>query len=378
MSGTPENSPPIPEYRWDFLTNRPTVLAPARGLRPVEAKETAGQDAAWLAQVRDPFLEGREERTPPELFAWREPGSQPNGPGWRVRVFPNAFPALISFARSGTPGAAGQLAPPSSSAIGVPRSLGPDVSNIPAAAVAAGATPGVGIHELIVECPHFEQRMSRLSPRNIEEVFSAYRQRILTLEQEHPSLRQTVVFKNEGTAAGASQPHCHSQLLALPFVPPLIQERVVHAAAYFQQHQHCAMCDWLDREREAGMRVVCETAELSVVCPAASRFSYETWIVPRRHASHFALATDGQLEELSHLLQDLLGRLECLNDDFAYNYVLQTAPYPTRRLPDFHWHLEILPRMTGLGGFELGTGMFINILSPEVAAERIRQANMHT
>ncbi len=264
-------------------------------------------------------------------------------------MFPNAFPALE-----------------------------PEHQGIPATSVVAGATPGVGIHELIVECPHFEQRMSRLSPQNIADVFSAYRQRILALEQEHPSLRQTVVFKNEGTAAGASQPHCHSQLLALPFVPPLIQERVDRAEGYFRQHQRCAMCDWLDRERDTGLRVVCETTEFSVVCPAASRFSCETWIVPRRHTSHFALALDGQLGDLSHLLKDLLRRLECVNDDFSYNYVIQTAPYPTRRLPDFHWHLEILPRMTGLGGFELGTGMFINILSPELAAERIRQAHMHT
>ncbi len=334
----------MPELRKDPIVGRWVIIAPERAKRPYDFKHEGELSESGF----DPFAEGNEDATPGEILAYRNPGTHANGPGWRVRVVPNKFPALQ---------VEGSL---------MKRGDGMyDMMN------------GVGAHEVIIECPHFETNMSRLGVDNIREVLWVYRDRLVDLKKDQ-RLVHGLIFKNKGLLAGASLPHTHSQLIVTPVVPISVQEEMKGAREYYNFRGRCIYADMIQQELATGKRVVIDSPNFVVFCPYASRFPFETCIVPKQHASHFENIQRQEIEELGAVLKSLLLKLELALDDPPYNYVLHTAPFDVNELPHYTWHIEIFPRLTRVAGFEWGSGFYINPVPPEQAAEFLRKIETPT
>jgi UDPglucose--hexose-1-phosphate uridylyltransferase len=181
-----------------------------------------------------------------------------------------------------------------------------------------------------------------------------------------------LVFKNIGEQAGATLEHLHSQLVVLPLVPSEVLAELAGSSDYFHQHGACVYCQMIQHEITANQRLVLMTNAFAAYCPFASRFAFETWIVPRHHASHFDTLRAEELRDLASILHCVLGRLESLPQHPAYNLVLHTAPFDTLDLPFYHWHMEIIPRLSRPAGFEWGSGSAINDVDPQDAASQLR------
>jgi UDPglucose--hexose-1-phosphate uridylyltransferase len=228
--------------------------------------------------------------------------------------------------------------------------------------------PGHGSHEVIVECPRHEASLAALPAEHVRDLFGVYRDRLAALRRQ-PGLEYAQVFKNHGADAGASVEHAHSQILGLSRVPRDVRDELDAAAAYHRAHGCCPFCDLLARELASGERLVLAGEHCVAFTAFAGRFPYETWVLPRRHAGHYDRLTAAELDDLAAVVREVLRRL----GPVPYNYVLHTAPLPAPELPHYHWHWEILPRLTGIAGYELATGYFINPLPPEEAAQRLRK-----
>jgi UDPglucose--hexose-1-phosphate uridylyltransferase len=338
-------SPRPPEYRRDPVTGRWVLIAPERAARPLALSHVKPHDRRDAERDRCPFCEGREENTPLERFAIRAPGSAANGPGWQLRVVPNKFPAVRPLAATDPLG------------LGLLESV-----------------PGHGEHELVIPCARHESNPVRLTDDEFADLLRAYRERLLTLADD-PRLAYATVFQNVGAEAGASLAHLHSQILATPFVPDGVQQELDGSRRHFERTGSCVFCDILRHEVAAGERVVVATARFVVLLPFAGRFAYETWVLPRTHESRYEALADDAAGELAGVMRDVLGRLDAVLDEPAYNYYLHTAPLRSGELPHYHWHLEVIPRTARAAGFEWGSGCFINTVAPERAAAELRAAN---
>jgi UDPglucose--hexose-1-phosphate uridylyltransferase len=330
----------VSEFRKDPIVGRWVVIAPERALRPIDVPSQPTQ----VEMPFDPFAVGNESGTTAEILAFRDAGTVPDGPGWRVRVIPNKYPA-VQFAAS-----------MQTHSDGIYESVS-----------------GQGTHEVIIECPHTEPNLSRLSVANITEVLAAYRDRMIELKKD-PRLAHVVIFKNQGPLAGASVHHSHSQLMATPFVPQVIVEELNGAMAHYQRSGRNIFEAMIEQERATASRVVVETPRFLAFCPYASRFAYETWILPRHSGSHYEQTDQAALTELGSVLKLVLCKLELGLNDPDFNYVVYTAPFREPDLPHYRWHIRIFPRMSGVAGFEWGSGCHINQVPPELAAERLREA----
>lgn len=333
------------ELRKDPIVGRWVVVAKGRAERPNDFAAPPSERST----ANCPFCEGNEPETPPEVLAYRREGSAPNGPGWRVRVVPNKFPALEATDERD-----------------VSRGAGNGLWE---------RRPGFGVHEVILETPRHVRNTAELSVDELSEVYWAYRQRLAELRRDR-QLAYGLVFKNVGQAAGASLEHAHSQLVATPWVPESVVEEVSGAARYFEREGRCVYCDLLQQEAAAGTRIVFETPEFAAFCPFASRFPHEIWVVPKRHGSHFDELARHATDQLAQMMHRVLARLETALDQPAYNSIIHTAPFDTQQLRHYHWHIEIMPRVTNVAGFEWGTGCFINAVPPEEAAERLRRVTL--
>jgi UDPglucose--hexose-1-phosphate uridylyltransferase len=331
----------MPELRRDPVVGRWVIISPERAQRPREFKPHEPPAEPGLC----PFCPGNEKLTPPEVLAYR-PAGAPNEAGWKVRVFPNRFPALRvegTLEREG-------------------EGLYDRMS-------------GIGAHEVIVESPDHARAMSDLTAQELEGVVSAYRDRMLDLRQDG-RLRSIIVFKNQGEAAGATMEHSHSQLIALPILPRHVQAEMAGALGYFEHKERCIYCDILKQERKEGVRLVTENAECAAIEPWAPRGPFETWLLPKTHVSGFEDATRPQLEGLADCLRNTLRRLDAALGKPAYNLMLHTGPLNERNMPHYHWHFELMPVLAQTGGFEWGSGFYINPTSPEEAAEYLRKVHV--
>ncbi len=289
------------------------------------------------------FCDGNETQTPPEVLAYRDHGSAPNEPGWRVRAVPNKFPALRI---EGTPGR---------------RGVGQyDMMN------------GIGAHEVIIETPDHDRGLADQDPHQIEEVLWAYRDRVLDLARDE-RFRYVLIFKNHGAEAGASLEHPHSQLIALPIIPLSVQQELRGANDYYQLKERCIFCDIVSQEAQDRSRVLLENDNFIVICPFAARFPFELLLAPKAHSSHFEFATATEYRALSQSLKSTLGALKTALNDPPFNYIIHSAPLREAESKHFHWHLEITPALTRVAGFEVGTGFYINPVPPEDAATHLRK-----
>jgi len=332
----------MPELRKDPIVGRWVVMAPDRAKRPGDVKD----EPLTVESAFDPFAEGNESATPPEILAYRTAGTQPNKPGWRVRVVPNKFPALQ---------VEGNL-----------DKRGDGIYDM---------MNGIGAHEVVIECPHGETNMSRLSPDNIREVLWVYRDRLVDLKKDR-RLVHALIFKNKGALAGASLQHSHSQLIATPVIPISIWDELTGALEFYNYRGRCIFDDMIQQELSNGARIVLDTPHFVVFCPFASRFPFETWILPKQHSSHFENIPRQGVEELGTVLKTVLRKLELALDDPPYNFVLHTAPFDMGELPHYLWHIEIFPRLTRVAGFEWGSGFYINPVMPEQAAVFLRDIEL--
>jgi UDPglucose--hexose-1-phosphate uridylyltransferase len=327
----------FPQLRKDPIVDRWVLIAPDRARRPFQLSESTARLAAdWC-----PFCEGEEARTPPEVFAVRRPDSRPDFPGWSVRVVPNIFPA----ARRDAP---------------ICDSDG-----------SFDAVPGYGAHEIVVESPQHESSIAALSESQVRSVFCVYRQRLTALSAD-ARLRYVQIFKNHGAGAGATVEHVHSQILGVPLVPREITAELASVEQFHRETGRCIFCDLIEREIDDGARVIASTDHCIAIVAFAGRFPYETWVLPKRHEGDFRKTDDAVIADAAALTRLILQRLESVIARPSYNVALHTSPLHDTARPDYHWHWEILPRVTGIAGFELSAGWFINPTPPELAAERLR------
>src|SRR5438477_1235965 len=332
----------MPELRKDPIVGRWVIIATERVRQPSDFPR---RDAPPAAPGPCALCPGHEAETPPEVLAYRDaPDAARDGGDWRVRVIPNKFPALRiegDLDRHGH---------------GVY-----DVMN------------GIGAHEVIVESPHHDRGLGRLPPAAVLDVLRAYRDRIRDLARDE-RFRSVLVFKNHGAEAGATLAHPHSQLIATPAVPVTVVDELHGARAYHDYRERCLFCDIIRQEIEERSRVIIDGERVVAFAPFAPRLPFEAWVVPRRHSAAFERIEDDDLAELAAVLGGVLSRLDRALDDPPYNLMLHSAPFGGGDSPSYHWHLEIVPKLVGVAGFELGSGFHINPVPPEDAARLLRDA----
>lgn len=329
----------MPELRKDPITGRWVVISTERSKRPGEFLREHVVPRG--ARGDCPFCPGHEARTPPEILAYRDQRGE-----WQLRVVPNKFPALRV---EGDLGRAGD---------GLYDKMN-----------------GVGAHEVIIESRDHCISLAELPEKRVEDLFWAVRDRMLDLKRDQ-RLRSILVFKNHGAAAGASLEHTHSQLIALPVIPKRVQEEIEGAHRHFQYHDRCVYCDIVRQESEDLSRVVLNTEHIQVICPYAPRFPFETWVVPRAHASHFENAESEQIANLAWAVRTTLRKMAKVLEQPAYNFIIHSAPVQENPMAHYHWHVEIFPRLAKSAGFEWGSGFHINPTAPEESAQFLRDASI--
>ncbi len=329
----------MPEIRKDYVTDTWVVFSTARARRPGDFRF----QGSTTPPEKCPFCYGHEHTTPPEILAYRKDGA-PNSSGWWIRCVPNAYPALQ-----------------------IEGEVHRRVTQL------FHSVNGVGAHEVIVETPDHDGRLSRLSDFQMQEVITAYKQRYIDLTRDK-RFKYILIFKNHGERAGASISHPHSQLIATPIVPRRIMEEVIALDRFYESTGgSCLYCEIVETELEEEKRIVAENDSFIALSPYAARFPFETWILPRAHEMAFEDLTDAERTPLARIMKDVFGRLERLLDDPPFNYYIHTSPCD-RKDVKYHWHLEITPRLTEIAGFERGTGFYINPVMPEDAAAILRGA----
>jgi len=337
----------MPELRHDPVQKRWVIIATERARRPQDFIISTASEGVGDC----PFCPGHEEATPPELYRV----SNPDGT-WKARCIPNKYPALRvegELERA----AAGQY----------------DRMN------------GIGAHEVIIETPDHHRDISDLGIDELAAVLRIYRERLIDLSRDM-RFRYILIFRNHGAAAGASLEHPHSQLIATPVTPRTVAIELESARQHYQVKERCIFCDIIAQEMQEHHRVVSVDPDFVTWCPYASRFPFEMMLAPRRHSHDFALMNDDALVKLARHLRGVVRRLKTSLDDPPYNFLLHTAPayhlqnnragYWSTITLDWHWHIEILPKLSRTAGFEWGTGFYINSTPPEDAAAFLREVNL--
>jgi UDPglucose--hexose-1-phosphate uridylyltransferase len=331
------------ELRKDPVTGRWVIVSTDRKKR---ASDFVRQSVVVTPDPSCPFCEGHEQMTPHELMATRVDGSHANGPGWTLRVIPNQFPVLRVEGALDRQG----------------EGLFDKMS-------------GIGAHEVIVESPQHDATLAAMTDTDIDAVLWAARERVRDLRNDR-RFKSIVIFKNHGGSAGATLEHSHTQLVALPIVPRDVRDELVGAQAHFQAKERCVFCDILRQETRDSTRLVAENADMVALAPYASRSPFETWILPRRHQSHFEEAWRHEYTALARLLSEVLRRMNQALEHPPYNLLIHSSPLQDAVTDHYHWHVEILPKLTRSAGFERATGCYVNPTSPEEAAEVLRAVRL--
>ncbi len=320
--------------RTDPVTGRRVIVASDRADRP---RGLRGRESTHADPDHCPFCRGNEQTTPPPIATW-----PPDRSEWQVRVVPNKYPAL------------------STSETLEPIADGPHE-----------ALSGVGAHEVVVETPEHIVDLQALEVDQVATVLRAWRERIADLAGDE-RLEYVLPFKNHGAAAGASLEHAHSQIVGLPIIPHQVQLELDGAGEHFEQTGECIFCRLVDWNLDDERRLVFADDELVVFAPYAPRFPFELTFVPREHAAHFESADETVDRHFASALLDMLDRIDRALDSPPYNLVLHTAPLRSDALDHYHWHLELIPTLSHIAGFEWGAGLHINSTSPEASAKHLR------
>ena len=328
----------MPQLRKDPILKQWVIISPERGKRPSDFKkvEVKLDDAESC-----PFCEGHESMTPPETMAFRTAGTAANSKGWWVRIIPDKSPILIPDGDSNREG------------IGM-----------------FDAMNSIGVHEMVIESPDHTTTISNATTTQVKEIVWAYKQRLLELKK-NPRYKHFMIVKNHGAGMSALS-HAHSHIIATPIIPKRIEEELEGAREYFHYHDRCLFCDIVRQESKDLSRLVYEDDKFIVFCPFASRFPFEMEIAPKAHMPFFEMLENDMVQPFANVLQIALKKLELLLPGQPYNFILHTSPCSDAYKDFYHWHLEIIPKLTKTAGFEWGSGFYINPTPPEDAAEALR------
>lgn len=291
-----------------------------------------------------PFCYGNESMTPPEIESIRDLHTQANTPGWQVRVVPNKFPALKIE---------GDIDK---------RGLGIyDLSN------------GVGAHEVLIGTPYHNKDIPDLLNEEVEKIILIYCRRSIDLAKDK-RFKYIMIFKNYGPAAGASLEHPHSQIIALPMVPKNALEEIRGAENYFEFRERCIFCDMLRQELQEKERIIFENKYFLSFCPFVSRFPFEIWIIPKQHQCCFCRLPHEEIPDLAYILKDTISAVKKIFGNLSYNYIIHSSPSNgDKEIEGYHWHIEFMPKLMRVAGFEWGSGFYTVPTPPELAAQYLRQ-----
>jgi UDPglucose--hexose-1-phosphate uridylyltransferase len=331
----------MPELRKDPIVGRWVIISVERGKRPTDFVSPLKKKKGGFC----PFCPGNEYTTPPETVAFRPDGSTANASDWTLRVMPNKFPALQSM---------GEL---DKSGEGLFDKMN-----------------GLGAHEVIVETPDHNLSLANMDQQDVERALLAFEMRLDSLKKDR-RVKYVLVFKNEGEAAGASLEHSHTQLIALPIVPKLVKEELQGARQHYEFKERCIFCDVINQELSDGKRIINENDSFVALAPFAPRAPFETWILPKKHESMFFMQ-EKNYSGLAEILQNVLRQLDKILDVPPYNFVLHTSPFYDEMNEYYHWHIELMPKLTKYAGFEWGSGFYINPTPPEESARFMREAKI--
>ena len=332
----------MPELRKDPIVGRWVIVSSERGKRPSDFSLKKMEKR----EVFCPLCPGNEAWTPPEVFAFRDKDTSPDSPGWSIRIVPNKFPALwpqgeMDRQRDGM----------------------------------FERMNGIGAHEVVIETPEHGTEFSDLPLHVIKKILFVFKMRTEELSKD-PRFQHIVIFKNRGTTTGDFLQHTYSQIIALPIVPKRILEELNGGKRYHRDHDRCVYCEMVEQECQSGIRVVEINQDFVSFTPFAARFPFEIWIMPRFHDSNYVNIQQHQFQTLAEVLSNTLKRLDRVLETPPYNLVFHTAPLLGEDLPYFHWHIEIIPKVTKIAGFEWGTGFYINPTPPEQSAAYLREVTI--
>ena len=350
----------IREIRIDpIVPTKSVLISTVRGKRPRQEETPLSRDLREYVETC-PFCRGNEHQTPPASFQVPAAGK------WNIRIVENLYPILDDDPL--IPG----LAPRRQQAIA-----------------------GYGYHEVIIDHPNHGIALHQMSEQHLTLLFDVYRDRMQTLYETDPRIKYVLIFKNFGKAAGASIPHSHSQIIAMPIVPHNVQSEVQWSQTFYQKTETCIFCALIDealsletttynrksgeisQTYETAQYVIEQSEKFIAIKPFASRYEWEVHILPINHQSNFIEITHDDLDDLAQVLRRTMLRLKAVVGEIQYNYFLHTVPLVKNSIEfanSYHWHIEICPRTSIPSGFELGSGLFVNTISPEVAAHKLRQA----
>lgn len=337
----------MPEMRRNPVTGDWTIIATERAKRP--HKPSTESESLFNGNSHDPdcfFCYENEHTTPPEVLVYRENPGNPNTSGWRLRVVTNKFSALNldnEFCVE-------------------------DDNPLKVCCYARGQA------EVVIESPHHTLNTALFPVQQVELLLKAYKERYIALSKEK-SIKYIAMFKNNGSSAGASLSHPHSQIIATPVIPSVIQNEIEGAKRFFKENKSCIYCDMVENELKDKSRIIYENDEFISFAPYASRSPFETWVMPKFHSDSYHNLTDKQIKSLAEAWKAVLYKIYTGLDNPPYNYFIHTSPTQENTDKFYHWHMELIPKMTIMAGFELGTGMYINIAIPEQSAEYLREIN---
>ncbi len=332
----------MPELRQNFMTKEWVVIATERAKRPDQMAVHRATKPPVSYSPNCPFCPGHESQTPPEILRLR------NGDSWKARVVPNKFAALSPDCR------------PDRTIHRTLRSLA-----------------GFGVHDVIVETPDHSLAMALMPDAHVSDVLRIYKTRYDELSLD-PRIAQVTIFKNHGTDAGTSLEHPHSQLIATPVISHQVRQRFQEALRHFDDFGRCMFCQVVDEELQEQKRIVLVSEHFVVLELYASPSPFFTHIYPRRHMASFGDISAKEITDLGRVLRTVLAKLYHGLEDPDFNFTIRTAPAECIGVRYFHWYLSIIPRLTRTAGFELGSGMFINTVIPEEAAEFLRKVKVET
>ncbi len=347
----------MPELRREPVTGRWVVIATERAKRPESFAQERRKPSKSRANC--PFCYGNEAMTPPEVLAFRPEGAEPNSSGWRVRVVPNKFPAFTIKDEQKIRVSATSIMS-NSEQVNEQEELG-----------IYSHKPALGIHEVIISSSDHFKSLALLTNDEVELVIEAYCSRLLAVKDD-PMVQHLLIIVNHGNEAGASLEHPHSQLFGMPMIPPVMAEEINCASSYFGKKGRCIFCDILTEELKSGERVISESEHFLSFSPYAARQPFETWIVPKKHLANFEFISLEEKKDFAFILKDTLSRVYKGLNDPPYNFYIHTSPKKIDTRKFYHWHVEIFPKLSIQAGFEMGSGIMINVTSPEESTKFLR------
>ncbi len=325
------------ELRRDMVRDSWVLIVNGKALKPSDFPINKST-VSLLGEEICPFCEGNEALTTGELDAFRPNASLPNQPGWLVRVITNKY-AMFAMKT---------------------EDLEYRSSGI------YSRCNGLGQHEVVIETPQHGIQLHELEADQIVLLLKMLQKRFKALAED-ARIKYIQIYKNRGLFAGASQDHSHSQILAYPMVP----DRNKGLPKYFHEHGRCLMCEMIEEESRQD-RIIYESDYFIILSPYAARFSYEAWIIPKKHQKYFADIDDLEIKDLQAVLKGYLGSmLECLASP-SYNIMINSAPVNLSKQDGYHWYIEIIPRLIISNAVEIASGYFINPVDPESAAKILR------